>query len=524
MELSDIFSSETQVSFVFPFKLSLSCVIFEGKDEEVQFDYDRWKSRVICKLICHKNSSDGCYLFSWDEVAEDLSDSSSCEFLPNCFLKAKIEDSAKLGWLNDCLRDFKFNGLGLEVSCVEMKLWEFGFGSIKIVSKVISDLLDGEQKSLSEVLDDFQTMLNEKFLKILEPKIDYEIIWRCNFQRKDDPKEITSFAEIALKHKKKTFQQKNKDYTKYNFDLLEPISTVQSKIIDENDDNVINMQSSGLRRIETKDEIEGNSFKIYISNNRKLLVSIFQQNSEEYDKIKFNEIIETVIVHKEFGVYLNKIGQTYEPFLSTYSDKIAKESIHNSKLWPDWHAFAWNVLQEKKGLDTILTEIQEVSRISIIMFNTLDSQANSYLSYSNLSTLKIANKIFDLNRIRDSNNELFSLVNRYYAKISNHNEKLSLFAESVIAFYFPTSLSFIALILSFAAIDGAFGETLSNVIRSTFPWNLSILPVIAVIVLSLLVSCVERAEKREIENARKPGSVLETHQLWIEMLETEKTM
>lgn len=171
-----------------------------------------------------------------------------------------------------------------------------------------------------------------------------------------------------------------------------------------------------------------------------------------------------------------------------------------------------------------MNEIQEVSRISIVKFNTFDNQANSYLSYSNLSTLKIANKIFGLNRVRDSKDELLLLVNRYYAKISDHNEKLSLVAGSAIVFYLSTALALIALILSYAAIDPTFNEAFSNVIRYIHPWSLHIFAFIAIVVVSLLVACAKCDEKKEIDNARKPGSTLETHQLWIKMVKTEKTI
>lgn len=337
MEFSYISNSGTQVCFVFPFKLSLSCVIFEGADKEVKFDYDRWKEHVVSKLIGCESSSDSCCLFSWDEVTEKTLNS---EFLPNCFLKGKIKCPEKSVCFNDCLSKSVSSKVRLKVSCVEIKLWEFGFGSVKIVSEITSDEQEVSQKLLSEMHTNFQ--------KFLEPKIGCEIIKRCNFQDKDNSNGMTSFAEIPLQHKMNAFQHKNKDCANYNFDLLEPIAIVHSEAKDENDyNNAINMQSLGLHRIEIENGIKENNFRIYVSDNGRSIVSIFQQNSEVYDKVIFNEIIETTIVHKEFAVYLNEIGRAYEPFLNTYSDKIAKESIFNRIFLPSRRAFAWNKLQEK---------------------------------------------------------------------------------------------------------------------------------------------------------------------------------
>ena len=509
MKPSDIFNSKTQVCFVFPFQLSLSCAIFDDKANGVKYDFERWKKHVSSVLIGDNNSSDSCCLFSWEKI-----DASNCEFLPNCFLKGKIEDSIKVKCFNDYLSESLFKEVGLEVSFVEIKLWEFGFGSIKIVLEMTSDLLNDKQKLLNELLNDFQAMPREKFLEILEPTIDCEIIKQCNLHRKSDSREVTSFAEIA-------FQYQNKNYLKSDFDLLDPIITVRNDTKDKGSEKykdklaLLNLHSM---------EIKNDLLEIYFSDSKKLLISMSKQNSEENKKI--DEIVETVLLHKDFANYCNLICQAYEAFLSSYHDEIANKSILTKICGPTKSSFAWNWSIEKKCVNAILDEIQELLRINTIKFNAFDRHMNTYLLHSNSNISKCIGEIFELNRLRDSNERLFSFVNDRHEKISNCNYRLTLVFGATIIVSTNIVLAALSVILGIAGIaidlDRPSDPFQVNVSLFINRWILIAILAISAITIIVQICRASKAEYNEIADLKKKD--IETHKLWINMSKNEKTI
>lgn len=516
MKFLDIFNSETQVCFVFPFQFNLSCFMFDDKDNEVQYDFDRWKENVSSVLIGDNNSSNSCCLFSWEKVVDNSSDSSNYEFLPNCFLKGKIADSAKEKCCNDYLCESLFKEIGLEVNLVEIKLWEFGFGSIKIVLKATSNLLNDKEKLLKEVLDDFQTMSKEQFSKILKPKIDCEIIRRCNLQRKSNPEKITSFAEIVLQHK-------NENYLKSDFDLLDPIIIVKSEVKDESNEQYKGeLLSFNFHTM----KIKNNMLEIYFSDNKKLLISMSKQHLGESNKI--DEIMETVLIHKDFANYCNSICQAYEAFLSSYHDIIANKSMLPQILGPTKSSFAWNWSIEKKCINAILTEIHELSRINTMKFNTFDKHINNYLSHSNSNIFKYTAGIFELNGLRDSNEVLLSFVNDRHAKISNWNYRLTSIFGGTIVVSSGMILAILSVILSTAGITIALNPPSDQfqIDASLFlnRWLLPIILAIGVFTLIVQICRASNAEYNEISDIKKKDQDIKTHQLWIKMSKDEKTI
>lgn len=519
MGFSGIFDSGTQVCFVFPFKFSLSCVIFDDDGNGVRYDYDRWKRQVSSELIDGNDSSDSCWRFSWYKVPCDSLNSSNCEFLPNCFLRGEITDAAVLKCFDDCLIELELNGVVSKVSRLEIKLWEFGFGSIKIVSEVIQNETEDKSEAIGELLDNFQTLVNKKLSKVLKSKIDREIIKRCNLRGQDDAKVVTSFAERDI-------QYKNEDGSKSEFDLLDPIVIVQCEAKDENDFKSKNdVLSSDLHGMKIENKIINSRLGIYISDNRKSVVSIFQQNSKVSD-----EIMETVIVHKNFADHCNIIYRTYEPFLSSYYEKIAKEGIFPKITHPTKRSFAWNALEEQEYVPRILAEIREFSKIDTIKFSVFDEQANSYLSYSNFSIFKSIVEIFGLNRSCDSKKELISFVNNSYDKISDHVNKLSLVFGKTLGFGASLALAIFALIISIAAsiatISTSLDPSVSNfeeMLNFSFvQWMLLGVTPVAIIIMSVTLLGAKRAEKKEIDAIKDKRKDIKPHQLWIEIIKNEK--
>ena len=129
MELVDIFPNGTQVCFVSPFRLGVPFISENDRDNESQYIYDKWESDISSKLTEKINSSGTDYMFSWNEMSGDRSDE---KFAPNCFLTGEAMDCyVKNKYYRELGRHLSFSGIVFTIRSVGIKIWEFGFGSIK---------------------------------------------------------------------------------------------------------------------------------------------------------------------------------------------------------------------------------------------------------------------------------------------------------------------------------------------------------------------------------------------------------
>ena len=512
MELVDIFPNGTQVCFVSPFRLSVPFISENDRDNEGQYIYDKWGSDISSKLTEKINSSGTDYMFSWNEMSGDCSDD---KFAPNCFLTGEAMDCyVKNKYYRELGRYLSFSGIVLQVRSVGIKIWEFGFGSIKIVSTIYLAKNSVYRNSLSGFINELQKVIsNVRFTEVLENIIDNEIIKRCNFHYNDDLKSNRSFAERVIQH------NSHDNFLSY-YELPNP--QILLRVDAEDKDDFIdknNIFSMHLHSMQVNDKMGENLFELYISDNKKLLISIWRRYSEI-----FYDLEEAIIVHRYFADYVNKVGEAYESFFVPYYDRISKESIFNRIMGPSRRALSWNFLKENNCLDSILAEFRQISRMYTTKFNIFGKTANNSLSYSDLCIFENSIKYLGLEKIKNSNRMLYSHINSYYAQIDDHIEKISLIFGKTIIVGLNFIFASIGYIIGIAALNYTLNPAVDEfeIIATNLlaQWAFLGLVFLGFILLVLSIFLARRDEKKHINHIRKKE--LKNHQMWIFMLKAKK--
>ena len=510
MDLIDIFPHGTQVCFVSPFRLSIPFISENDSENVSQCIYEKWGIDISSKLTEKINSSGTDYMFSWNKISGDCPDD---EFTPNCFLMGEAVDCYEK---NKCFRELgryiSFSGIVFTIRSIEIKIWNFGFGSIKIVSTINLDKNSVHRNSLNGFIDELQKVIsNTRFSEALENIINNEIIARCDYN--DDLKSNRSFAERVTQHE-------NQDDLWSHYELSKPQILFMVEVQDRDDFiGKNNIFSIYLHSLQINDKMEENLSELYVSDDKKLVISIWGQCSETFYNLE-----EVIIVHRDFADYLNKIGETYESFFVPYHDMISKQNIFYRITGPSRRALSWNFLKENNCLDKILAEFREVSRMDVTKFNIFEKAANSRLTYSDFCIFESSIEYFGLNKMNNCNKILYSHINSYFTKINDHIEKMSSIFGKTIIIGFNFILASIAYIIGVASLDYVRNSEIDEfeIIATNLlaQWIFPGLVFFGFVLLVLSIFFARCDEKKHINRIKRKE--LKKHQMWIFMLKTKK--
>lgn len=361
MKFFDVFSNGSEVCYVFPFRLSVALVPQGSKENSgSQNAYEHWKEDVSDKLLRSADNSNSDFLISWTGISNGFSNNE--EFVPSCFFKGKISNSNIMSELSDKLnKDIDDPNVSMEVNLIEIRLWEFGFGSIRIISKITKVGSKIPKESLFDSLEKYKIVISHKtadgttkssFVNCIRSKIVGKI---------DNCLKPEGWGDCALYQ---SFAEKAMSYKEINYDsigeLLQPRVFFKAEAVDESKyESKMKCLKKYLHEVQSEHYSSPDVPSIYISEDRMIVVSL----QTEVDNLH-NSVFETTVAYCSFYQYLDKVGNIYELFSDAYYEQLVKEKNRKhrnrfkeifSNLFPRGRESI--IVQERRNVNTIHQEI-----------------------------------------------------------------------------------------------------------------------------------------------------------------------
>ena len=359
-------ASNVRLCFVSTFRLN---VPFERERDSASVllgAYGGWKENVVSKL----KKESGSYSLSWSAPNERSSVQQN--FTTGCFLESSVKD---LNEYTSILSKLDvFDGLSPKITFLEIRLWEFGFGSVRVgvsFASLESDkIIEIEEKKIIDALK------KENFYLKLESLIESDIICRCRSGDESDSSS-QSFAEKVRQYEgKKIEQQVGK--------LSESLVLVEFNVEDSEFSNQSNLLSKSLYDVSTDKKLSVDNFGMLFSEDRDVIVFL------GVDDDSSKNIAERIFVQVSFLQYVCTIWEMYEMFSVANLRRLNRikslKPIKINKLYPRGRESI--IVEERRMVNSIHEEIECIS----MAMSKSDYLINSRLtSDTNIKTNNILN-------------------------------------------------------------------------------------------------------------------------------------
>ena len=395
---------DVKLCFVSTFRLNVPFRTGSDSDSSLLGAYGDWKADVVSKLKEHGSGS-----FSWSEP--NKSTSGQQNFAAGCFLEGSVKD---LGSFADILKELDvFAGLSPKVTLLKIRLWEFGFGSIKVEASLKLPESNGrikiKEKDIIAEMEEkkLKGRKSEKnFYEKLESIIESDII--CQLESANESHSSSqSFAEKVRQYKgKKIMQQIGKlseSRVLFEFDVKDSKFSVQS-----------NLLSMSLYDVCTEKNLLAENFSIFCSEDRDIIVFL-RVGDDDFSK----NITERILVQFSFLKYASAVGEMYEIFSASnlrYLNRIKSLSpIKINKLY--FRGRESIIVEERRMVNSIYEEIQYISTAMSKSNYEINSQL---ISNMNLKIAKIMNclsSFFDLVSQQNIAEKKYNSIEDQYKKI-----------------------------------------------------------------------------------------------------------
>ena len=331
---------DIELCLVSTFRLNVPFRTGSNSDSGLLGAYGDWKADVKSEL---KKKSDS-YSLIWDDPKKSQSDHQN--FVAGCFLESRVENFGSS--TSPSARLDAFANLSLEVTFLEIRLWEFGFGSVKVGVSFAS--LESDEITEKEIISELK---DNKFCENLELLIESEIICRCKSGDGSDSS-TKSFAEKVIHHKEMEIEyQVGK--------LSEHQALIQINVEDSEFSAQADLLSKSLYNIHIEEDLPAENFGIFCSKEKDVIIFLQVANNDSSERIA-----EMVLIQVSFLQYASAVGKIYLIFFVANLKKLYKAKsfwgpIEKSKLNPRGRESI--IVEERRKVNLIYAEIEIISQV-----------------------------------------------------------------------------------------------------------------------------------------------------------------
>ena len=359
--------------------------------------YGDWKEDVESKF----QETSGRYSLSWSAPNEVSSGQQN--FADGCFLESSVND---LDGFTSILEKLDvFAGLYPWVTFLKIRLWEFGFGSVKVgvsFASLESDkIIEIEEK---KIIDELK---KENFYLKLESLIESDIICRCRSGDESDSSS-QSFAEKVMQYKEKKIEQQVGK-------LSESLVLVEFNVEDSEFSNQSNLLSKSLYDVSTEKKSPVENFNMFCSEDRDVIVFL-RVGDDDSSK----NIAERILVQVSFLQYTRFVGKIYllfflSNFKKLYKEKQFKGPIEINKINPRGRESI--IAQERRKVNLIYEEIEIISQV---IYESNYQMNSLFASDANIINCRIHNglsSILNFTALQSIVKDKYSNIEYQYNKI-----------------------------------------------------------------------------------------------------------
>lgn len=411
MELSAGSFTDIELCLVSTFRLDVPFRKESNSDNGLRGAYEEWKADVKSKLL-EKNDS-GCLTWSTEENS-----SGDMDFTKGCFLRGKIDEKKvdegevdKVDCFVSILNKLDgFKGISKQDISIELKLWEFGIGSVK-VNIDLKSLVGNNTVEIAEN-DIIAELGNNGFYTKLELLIESEII--CRFKLNDESdSNIKSFAEKVMQYRDiKSKQPVGK--------LFDSRILIKLDVEDSNFAALSTEVSKGLYNLCIEENLPAENFGIYCSKGKDIIVFLHVDSDDSvdsHDSIEY--IIERILVQVSFLQYINNVGEIYKMFFVANFRKLNEEKIRQSKRINKLFFKGGEsvIVRERKNVNLIYKEIDYISQVISKSNYQLNRLFASKLNFSESKIIECLSNLLNLVTQRDIAEQEYNSIKNEYNKI-----------------------------------------------------------------------------------------------------------
>lgn len=383
-----------RLCFVSTFRLNVPFRAGSSSDSGLLGAYGDWKADVASKLKEHGSGS-----FSWSEPKESTSGQQN--FVTGCFMEGSAKD---LDSFTAILKELDvFAGLSPKVTFLKIKLWEFGFGSVRVGVDFAS--LEGETVIIIKE-NKIISKLKRKFFKKLESIIKSDIVFPCKSVEGINSSS-QSFAEKVMQHKEEKIKQQvgklSESRGLVEFNVKDSDFFTQSDLLSKSSYGTCIEENFGVFCLKRKDVIA--------------FLQVGDNDSPEY-------IVERILVQVSFLQYVSAIGEMYEILFAADFKKLRKKYIMKK-------SFRFNLILAKlhrKGCESIIVEerrkailiceeIESIVQVISESNNQINSLYDNNISGRNERIWNYLSNDFNLDALQNIVNNKFRGIKRSVKKI-----------------------------------------------------------------------------------------------------------
>lgn len=384
--------NDIELCFVSTFRLNVPFQAESNSDSGLLGAYEVWKADVKSKL---KEKTESSSLI-WIDPNENLTNRQN--FAPGCFFYGKVRNVRGFTCILKTLN--VFDNISPEINLLEVRLWKFGIGSVRIKINL---------KSLSNN-DIFRLKENEiiakldKFNKILEVLIEHEIIRRCASTNGNDPGR-QSFTEEVIKYKKMETEQPIGKLLRHQ--ILFKLNVKDSKFSFQS-----YQLSKGYYNVCSDKNSPAENFDMYCSNEKDIVVFLQVGNNDSAECFT-----ERILVQVFFLQYFGRISEIYKMFFTANLTKLNQEQgfwsrLILAKMYPKGRESV--IVNERKSINYIYKEIEDIEQTIYESNHQVDSLFASSLDVRNSKIWNCISNFFNLDeQQRIADEKCCSIKNQY---------------------------------------------------------------------------------------------------------------